>query len=194
MSEKQEFETIITDETILFFDMDGTLVDTNYANFLAYKKAILSVTNSDHGLIFNSTIRFNRSILKNAIPNLTENEYKRIIKEKEVYYNDFLHETKLNKATADILIKYSKTNKTVLVTNCRKDRAEATLNHFGLLKKFSETFYRVLSDNEKKINKFQNAILKLGVSPNLIVAFENEDAEIANAKKAGILIINPKYI
>ncbi len=194
MNEKHEFDTIITADTILFFDMDGTLIDTNYANFLSYKKAILSVTKSDQDLIYKPDRRFNRSILKNSVPNLTENEYARIIKEKEEYYNDFLHEIKLNKANVDILIKYSKTNKTVLVTNCRKDRAVTTLKHFGLLDKFSEIFYREFSDNDKKINKFQNAILKLGVPPNFVIAFENEENEITDAQKAGISIINPLYL
>lgn len=187
----QDLNGKITAETVLFFDMDGTLVDTNLANFLSYKKAILSVTKSNHDLTYNSDKRFNRSSLKNAVPNLTENEYERIIQEKEEYYNDFLNETKLNVETVEILFKYSKTNKTVLVTNCRKDRAMTTLKHFGLDDKFSYIFYREFGDNGEKVNKFQNAILKLGVPPNFIIAFENEESEIADAHKAGITIINP---
>jgi beta-phosphoglucomutase len=169
---KQKEGMKITANKILFFDLDGTLVDTNLANFLSYKKAILSVTKSDHNLTYNPDKRFNRSILKADVPNLTETEYERIIQEKEEYYNDFLHETKLNTATVDILIKYSKINKTVLVTNCRKDRAVTTLKHFGLSDKFSEMFCREFSDNDKKINKFQNAIIKLGVPPNQVIVFE----------------------
>jgi FMN phosphatase YigB (HAD superfamily) len=190
----QDLDSKITSDTVLFFDMDGTLVDTNLANFLSYKKAIISVTKSNHELTYNSEKRFNRSSLKNALPNLTENEYERIIQEKEEYYNYFLNETKLNAETADVLFKYSKKNKTVLVTNCRKDRAMITLKHFGLDDKFSYIFYREFDDNGKIINKFQNAILKLGVPPNFIIAFENEESEIADALKAGITIINPTQL
>ncbi len=185
----QDLNSKITTDKVLFFDMDGTLVDTNLANFLAYKKAILFVTKSNLDVTYNSEKRFNRSILKNVVPNLTKKEYERIIREKETYYNDFLHETKLNPEIADILSKYSATNKTVLVTNCRKDRAITTLKHFGLDDKFSYIFCREFDDNGKKINKFQNAILKLGVPTNLVIAFENEEIEIEDAKNAGIQII-----
>ena len=178
-------------EHILFFDMDGTLVNTNVANFLSYKKAILSITKSEHGLTYSPNKRFNRSTLKSAVQNLTETEYERIVQQKEEYYNHFLHEIKLIKETADILFKYSKTNKTVLVTNCRKDRAITTLKHFGLEDQFSNIFCKEFSEHGKKTNKFQNAISKLGVPPNLVVAFENEETEITNAKQAGIEIINP---
>lgn len=184
----------ISDDKVFFFDMDGTLIYTNLSNFLAYKKAILSVINSDHNLTYNPDKRFNRSILKVAVPNLSETEYETIIQKKEEYYNDFLYETKLNIEIVDILFKYSKTNKVVLVTNCRKDRAIATLKHFGLQEKFSDIFCREFDENDEKINKFQNAINKLGVSPNLIIAFENEESEIADAQKAGITIINPTYL
>lgn len=191
MQKTNEVTQDITADTILFFDMDGTLIDTDLANFLSYKKAIVSVTKSDNNLTYNPDKRFNRSNLKNAVPNLTECEYEKIIHEKEKYYNDFIHETKLNTEIADILFKYSKTNKTVLVTNCRKDRAMTTLKHFGLEDKFSNIFCREFGDSNKKVNKFQNAISKLGVPPNFVIAFENEETEIVDAKQAGIKIINP---
>lgn len=188
----QDIDNKITATSVLFFDMDGTLVDTNLANFLSYKKAIKSVTKSDYYLTYNPDKRFNRSSLKSTIPNLSITEYERIIQEKEEYYKDFLAETKLNEAIAKILFKYSKTNKTILVTNCRKDRVVTTLNHFGLADKFDNIFCRQITDNDEKINKFENAISILVVSPNLVVAFENEEIEIADAIQAGIKIINPE--
>jgi beta-phosphoglucomutase len=191
---KKNSEFKIKVDTVLFFDMDGTLIDTNLANFLSYKKAINSVTKSDNNLTFNPDKRFNRSNLKIAIPNLTNIQYERIILEKEEYYDDFLNETKQINEVVNILIKYSKSHKTVLVTNCREDRAIKTLNHFGMLDKFSYKFFRQLGDNYEKTNKYQYAISQLGIQPSLIIAFENEECEIADARKAGISIINPTYI
>ena len=179
------YDKIATDN-ILFFDMDGTLVDTNYANFLSYKKAIKLVTKSNFHIDYNPTQRFNRSLIKIAIPNLTEQELVMIISEKEKCYDDFLPKTQLNNEIAEILNRYCKTNKTVLVTNCRKDRALATLNYHGLTDKFSNLFFRQFGKEKKKINKFQNAISCLGIFPKLIIAFENEETEIEDAHIVGI--------
>ena len=130
-------------------------------------------------------------MLKGNFPHLTDKELEKVIQIKESLYDEFLNVTTLIDENVEVLLKYSKSNKTCLVTNCRKDRALKTLNHFGLIDKFTNVFYRIFNDNNKKVNKFENALSILGVPPNIVIAFENEEIEIADAKSAGITIINP---
>lgn len=171
---------------MLFFDFDGTLVHTDYANFLSYSKAIQQVIQSDIEITYKPNERFNRSVLKRILPTLPEAEYQKIVQLKETYYKEHLPETKLNTLLVDILIPYSKTNKTILVTNCREERATMTLNHYDLLDKFDHTFYRQISENENKINKYENALSFLKMAPNSVLIFENEKSEISDAILAGI--------
>ena len=170
--------------------MDGTLVDTDFANFLSYKKAIKLVIGLDKEIHYNPNERFNRTTLKTVLPNLTETEYEKIIRQKDENYKEHLSETILNKPVADILLKYSKTNKTVLVTNCREDRALMTLNYYNLTDKFSNLIFRQMSDNESRMNKYKNAISSLNLSVQTVIVFENEKQEIEDAKLAGISINN----
>ena len=187
---RQNIELKINIDTVLFFDMDGTLVDTNFANFLSYKKAVQSVINLDKEVQYNPNERFNRATLKTIIPNLTKTDYEKIVQQKEENYKDHLSQTKLNKVVAEFLIQYSNTNKTILVTNCREDRALMTLNYHNLTNKFSYLFFRQISDNKNRMNKYKNAISSLSLSAQKIIVFENEKQEIEDAILAGISINN----
>lgn len=180
----------IKENDILFFDMDGTLVDTDFANFLSYKKAIQSFIQFEKEIEFNPSERFNRASLKITVPNLTEADYEKIIQRKEENFKEHLSETKLNKSVVDILLKYTKTNKTVLVTNCREDRALMTLNYHNLTDKFNNIFFRNISDNGQRINKYKKAISSLSLSAQTVIVFENEKPEIEDAIHAGISIDN----
>ena len=65
-----------------------------------------------------------------------------------------------------------------------------TLNYHNLTNKFSNLFFRQISDNESPINKFKNAICNLSLPADRVVVFENERQEIEDAILAGISINN----
>lgn len=165
-------------------------MDTDYANFLSYKKAIQSCVQLEKEIEFDPNERFNRASLKAVVPNLKETDYEEIIQKKEENYKEHLSETKLNKSVVDILLKYFQTNKAVLVTNCREDRALMTLNYHNLTDKFSNIFFRAISDNGEHINKYKKAISSLSLSAQTVIVFENERPEIEDAIQAGISIEN----
>lgn len=170
--------------------MDGTLIDTDFANFLSYQEAIQSVMQSKTEIQYVANERFNRTTLKRVVPNLTEERLVEIVKQKEINYNKNLTQTKLNKSVSDILIRYSKTNKTVLVTNCREDRAILTLEYHKLIDKFSHLLFKQIGDKDSRVNKYKNALTVLSLSAQNVIAFENEKIEIEDAKLAGIHLNN----
>ena len=78
--DKNFIDNKITKDKILFFDMDGTLIDTDYSNFLAYKKAVKSVI--DKSLTYKAGERFTRKHLSEIFAYLTKNEIEEIIEKK----------------------------------------------------------------------------------------------------------------
>ena len=132
MENSTEINLNINSDTVLFFDMDGTLIDTDFANFLSYQEAIKSVTQSETEIQYVPNERFNRTTLNKVIPNLTEEKIVEIIKQKEINYNKYLTQTKLNKSVSDILIRYSKTNKTVFEPYIIKQYDDIKVAYLGI--------------------------------------------------------------
>ncbi len=159
------------------------MVDTNYANFLAYSEAINFVLNQS--ITYNPERRFSRQTLLEVFPNLTEEEFKLIVEKKESCYEKYLQKTKLNKTIHTILNRYHKVKRTFLVTNCRKNRALMILRYYRIEGKFEKTFCREHAGSGKA-SKYENAISILAISPEIVTVFEDEHDGVADAIRAGI--------
>lgn len=174
----------IDNTSILIFDLDGTLINSNEANFLAYKEAIFQILKLDINSFYDSSERFTRIALKTVIPTLTPIEYDRIIELKNKLYDDYLNRTTPHDVVIEILKKYSKTNITILITNSHKERAIKILKHHELIDCFDYKFYK--EDKGAKISKFDYVLTHLQISPKAVVIFENEEAEVDMAILSGI--------
>jgi beta-phosphoglucomutase len=183
-----DLESKVNEETVLLFDLDGTLIDTDLSNFLAYNKALNLIVNRE--IEFDPNVRFNRTLLKTIFPDLTEVDFYSIVSKKDEIYSDYLFGGKLITPIIDVLKKYYKSNRVVLVSNCRRGRGELILENHGLKDFFNETFFRQDGNDEKMVNKYKRAIDELNISPEVIVIFENDNSEIENALEAGIHRVN----
>lgn len=176
--------------SVLFFDMDGTLIDTSYANFLAYSDSIKRITGRSIAASHDKSERFTRNSLEKIGFEVDKGKIDQIIKLKNELFGKYLPETKENSLALSILREFSSTNRTVLVTNCQELRAIAILEHYGILDLFSHKFFKPELSEGDGFNKYAHAINALRVNPKNIFAFENEKAEIEAAVSVGIIVEN----
>lgn len=176
----------IGESDVLFFDMDDTLIDTGYANYLAYKGAIELSMKSKFHIRFSPEKRFDRQEIRRLFPALSQTKYEEIITLKNELYLYCLPQTMLNPLVAYVLNTYRKRNTVVLVTNANEGRALQTLEYHGLLDKFDFKFFKGKDGEVKFSNKFLNALMNLGISPNNVFIIENEKSERDAAQMIGI--------
>ena len=90
--------------SFLIFDLDGTLVETDKANFLSYKYAIKKVLNID--IKFDKNNRFTRQELNKF--KITDDEFQQIVKLKNNIYYNYLNTTHLKFENLKIIKKFYK--------------------------------------------------------------------------------------
>lgn len=181
--------SIACNADILVFDLDGTLIDTDYANFLSYEAAISNILLASHPIIFDTKNRTTRKTIIKQFPNLSSEELNKIIEKKECLFPQYLTKTILNHNLVRILDRAGdKVN--VLATNSRKNRADILLKHHGLIRKFKHI---ICGESIAKNNKYINLINLMPSKANVMAVFEDDSRDINQAISAGInpnLIIN----
>lgn len=164
---------------VVVFDLDGTLIESDLANFLSYEAALIKFARPYPQLTFDPKTRMTREIVKDVIKENCETKLAKIVLEKDRLYKNYLHKTKLNIEIANILIQCIG-KQVVLTTNSRKERADSLLEYHGLFGHFTRKYYK---ENIYLNNKYQQIFDNY--DGKSIVIFENEANEIEAAVSAG---------
>lgn len=171
--------------TIVLIDLDGTLVDTDYANYLAYRRAILDVTNGAYDVKFDSE-RLDRNRLRKEFPTLTDAVLEQITSLKSKYFRDYIAEVRLNESLAKLIRENCGRVQMILVTECRRRRATEVLEHY----KLSECFTRLICYEDisasASTSKYAAAIEILGADKKSVWILDDSDDCIQEALRAGV--------
>ena len=167
---------------VIVFDLDGTLVNSDHANFLAYKDAVMCVLSTQIEIDFTLGTRITREVLEDLIPGITGKQLEEIALLKERTYHKYLSETKASPQLIEIVSRVQD-KEVVLATNSRRCRAEMLLNHHGLIEKFTRKIYR---DAESQRDKYVQLMAELPKGSMSILVFENDEKAIESAIACGI--------
>lgn len=171
--------------SIIFCDMDGTLVDTDEANFRAYLKAVQEATNG-MGVLKPTGERLDLERLTKQLQFLTSDELDVIRVLKAQYYGNFLDTTKLNDRLVQIISEHRLHSKIILVSGCKKARVEQVLKHHNIFEYFTRFICREALIDENPVRKYETAIKLIAADPNIVFVFENDKLQAQHAKHAGI--------
>lgn len=177
----------------IFCDMDGTLVDSDYANFLSYKRALIDFNCGVLDVSFKNE-RFNRERLKEQFQSLTDAQLEEVVALKEEYFMELISGTLLNTELAALVKGCRNENRVILVTGCRSKRALAVLKHHKILNCFAQVICWEDTNQSGSPNKYESAIKLTGAVPDSIFIFEDDDVCIEEAVEAGVPRNNIKKI
>ena len=172
----------------LLVDLDGTLVDTRTANYLAYAEALAAVgVTVERGRWDEMAEGRNwRQFLPAFLEEVPEAEPERIAAHKARLYPGKLAESFVNEALVGLIRGGKAGWRTALVTTASAANAEAVLRHHRLDGLFD---LRVTGSDVGRHKPFPDAYRlaaeRLGVTPGECLAFEDSDAGMAAAAAFG---------
>ncbi|UNU73170.1 HAD hydrolase-like protein [Moraxella nasovis] len=172
-----DFGKKINSNSVIFIDLDGTLVDTDIANTQSYLNALRELSNFNAKNLHYSK-RLTKIILKEF--GLSNEQIDWVVKRKRQIYPMFLSKTKVNDNLLKFIEKFYKNYHFYLVSSGDEQRIKQTLQYHQL----QYLFKGIICHPQ---NKYAYALDLLALSANQVFVFENCKTEIENALKAGVL-------
>ena len=178
----------------LFFDLDGTLVDTIEANVSAYmeacKKIGISITRKQLKDAFGERMDV---FMTRLYPDISKEKMGQLRKYKAEFYPKYVHLNKPNTQLINFLRTLKQDHETALVTMAQKQNAETVISNAGI----SEIFDHIITGDQVVMAKpnpeaYLKALELSGLNPFEVLAFEDSVSGIQAAKAAGIQVLKIK--
>jgi beta-phosphoglucomutase len=179
----------------LFFDLDGTLLLTDKANYIAYRDALeefnLELTPEAFKKVNGKD---SRDFLKSIFPKLTEQQVNKIRSDKAKRYLDLFGLVEANTPVIEIL-KANQDKITAIVTNAKSLGTYAILDYFELSDKVTKVLTGDLVSRGKPSSEiYFRALKECELNCNEVIAFEDSNEGVISARGAGIAVIKvPKF-
>jgi len=176
-------------ETTFLFDLDGTLVNTDYIYVEVWREILNKYNITCNRSFFDEFIKgkTDNTFLKYLSNNMSEEEICEISKKKDIFFIEKLKESKSNILLDGVLKVFDKiqNSKIAIVTSCNRVSAEYILEYTGL-----DKYINILvSANDVNLFKphpepYNKAINLLDVSREKCIIFEDSYSGYCSAKNS----------
>ena len=190
-----DFCSQINFNSVLLFDLDGTLVHTDDANNAAYLLAIKEILGLDLENQLKSNLRITREKLSSLLPQASQEQFEQIIACKEKCFTRFLSYTYVNLELLSVLKKFQTSNELILITRSQGERAYEVLKYHGLQNYFHKIIFQLKDSTSRWSSKIPQLLKDEKYNLQDLFLFENEEVERVDAQKNGlktkqIIIVN----
>lgn len=163
----------------LLCDLDGTLVETDKANFLAYQEAIEKIMGFR---IVSKGGRFTKENIREECPLISEDKLRAVVKYKNDVFEKYLVETIPNIDIIGMVEKMSQKCQVILCSNSNSRRGNDVLAYHKLDRLFNKKYYNI-----PPLNKYLKVLSLYNIASKDVLVIENDEEDIRDALNAGIL-------
>lgn len=174
---------------LAIFDLDGTLFDTKDVNYNAYQNAIrmakidVKIDYDDFCKLYNG--KNYREFLPKVIPNISEEQLKKIHNFKKNIYQEYLDKAKKNELLFLMIEEIKEKFYISIVTNASKKNVEDILEKFSVKNLFDLLITQEDVENPKpSAEGFLKAMNYFNISKENTIIFEDSEIGIQAANKA----------